>query len=254
MDLKGKAAVVTGASNGVGRATAIELARRGCSVLVNYAKSEREAGEVCQEITQHGVKALPFQADVSDDAACRKMIDAAVKAFGRLDVLVNNAGTTRFINFRDLEEVKDDDWERIFDVNLKGAFQCARAAREPMLANGGGVFINVTSVAGIRGLGSSIPYAASKAALNNLTLTLAKALSPQIRVNAVAPGFIAGRWLQQGLGAAYEMVLKSVESRVPLGKVSQPEDVAAAILSLITGSELITGQILVCDGGMLIAD
>jgi len=254
MDLKGKAAVVTGASNGVGRATALELAKLGCSVLVNYAKSEREAGEVCQEIVKLGVKALPFQADVSDDAACRKMIDAAAQAFGRLDVLVNNAGTTRFINHRDLDAVQDDDWDRIFGVNLKGAFQCARAAREPMLASGGGVIINVTSVAGIRGLGSSIPYAASKAALNNLTLTLAKALSPQIRVNAVAPGFIAGRWLQQGLGAAYDAVLQAMENRVPLGKVSQPEDVAAAILSLITGSELVTGQILVCDGGMLIAD
>ena len=201
-----------------------------------------------------GSKRMPFQADVSDDAACRKMIDAAAKAFGRLDVLVNNAGTTRFINFRDLDEVKDDDWDRIFAVNLKGAFHCAGAAREPMLASGGGVIINVTSVAGIRGLGSSIPYAASKAALNNLTLALAKALAPQIRVNAVAPGFITGRWLQQGLGAAYDTVLQAMENRVPLGKVSQPEDVAAAILSLITGSELVTGQILVCDGGMLIAD
>ncbi|MBL9124770.1 MAG: glucose 1-dehydrogenase [Planctomycetaceae bacterium] len=252
--MQGKAAVVTGASNGVGRATALELARRGCAVLVNYASSEREAHEVCQEIAALGVEALPFQADVSDDDACRRMIDAAASTFGRLDVLVNNAGTTRFINHRDLDAVKDDDWDRIFGVNLKGAFQCARAAREPMLAHGGGAIVNVTSVAGIRGLGSSIPYAASKAALNNLTLTLAKALAPEIRVNAVAPGFIAGRWLQKGLGPAYDTVLKAMEDRVPLGKVSQPEDVAAAILSLITGSNLITGQILVCDGGMLIAD
>lgn len=254
MDLQGKAAVVTGSSVGVGRATALELARRGCAVLVNYSSSEREAQEVCQEIARLGAKALAWQADVADDAACRRMIDQACRTFGRLDVLVNNAGTTRFISHRDLDEVKDADWDRILGVNLKGAFQCARAAREPMLANGGGVIVNVSSIAGIRGLGSSIPYAASKAALNNLTITLAKALAPQIRVNAVAPGFITGRWLERGLGPMYETVKESVSARVPLGRVSDPADVAAAILSLITGSSMVTGQVLVCDGGMLIAD
>lgn len=254
MDLNGKAAVVTGSSVGVGRATALELARQGCSVLVNYSSSEREAAETCQEIVKLGAKALSFQADVSDDAACRRMIDTAYKTFGRLDVLVNNAGTTRFINHRDLDEVKDDDWERIFGVNLKGPFQCARAAREPMLASGGGAIVNVSSVAGIRGLGSSIPYAASKAALNNLTITLAKALAPTIRVNAVAPGFITGRWLAKGLGPMYDTVKDAMAARVPSGKVCDPEDVAAAIMSLITGSPMVTGQVLVCDGGMLIAD
>lgn len=254
MDLQGKAAVVTGSSVGVGRATALELARRGCSVLVNYSSSEREAAEVCGEIARLGVLAISFQADVSDDAACRRMIDAAYNKFGRLDVLVNNAGTTRFINHRDLDEVKDDDWSRIFAVNLKGPFQCARAAREPMRASGGGVIVNVSSVAGIRGLGSSIPYAASKAALNNLTITLAKALAPEIRVNAVAPGFITGRWLEQGLGPMYETIKQAMEARVPSGRVCDPEDVAAAVLSLITGSSMVTGQVLVCDGGMLIAD
>jgi 3-oxoacyl-[acyl-carrier protein] reductase len=254
MDLKGKAAVVTGSSAGVGRATALELARRGCSVLVNYANSEREAGEVCAEVAKQGVESILFKADVQNDAECRRMIDAAFKKFGRLDVLVNNAGTTRFINHRDLDEVKDADWERIFGVNLKGPFQCARAAREPMLASGGGVIVNVSSVAGIRGLGSSIPYAASKAALNNLTITLAKALAPQIRVNAVAPGFISGRWLERGLGAMYDTVKDAMAARVPSGKVCDPEDVAAAIHSLVTGSSMVTGQVLVCDGGMLIAD
>jgi 3-oxoacyl-[acyl-carrier protein] reductase len=123
-----------------------------------------------------------------------------------------------------------------------------------MLASGGGAIVNVSSVAGIRGLGSSIPYAASKAALNTLTIALAKALSPEIRVNAVAPGFITGRWLEKGLGPMYETVKDAMSARVPLGRVCDPEDVAAAILSLITGSSMVTGQVLVCDGGMLIAD
>lgn len=254
MDLAGKAAVVTGSSVGVGRATALELAQRGCSVLVNYTRSESEAREVCKQIAQLGVQTLAVQADVSDDAACRRMIDQAYSTFGRLDVLVNNAGTTRFISHRDLDEVKDADWDRILGVNLKGPFHCARAAREPMLASGGGVIVNVSSVAGIRGLGSSIPYAASKAALNNLTITLAKALAPEIRVNAVAPGFITGRWLERGLGPMYETIKESVSARVPVGRVSDPEDVAAAIVSLITGSSMVTGQVLACDGGMLIAD
>lgn len=253
MNLDGKAAVVTGGGTGVGRATALGLARLGCSVLINYSRSRQEAEQTVQEVQQLGVRCVAVQADVADDAACRAMMDRAAREFGRLDVLVNNAGTTRFIAHHDLDEVSTADWDNILGVNLRGAFQCARAARPHLLAHGGGVIINVTSVAGISGTGSSIPYACSKAALNNLTITLARVLGPQIRVNAVAPGFITGRWLETGLGAAYELVKQQIEAKVPLGKVNEPEDVAAAILSLITGGDMITGQVLVCDGGMLIA-
>ncbi len=253
MQLDGKAAVITGSSAGIGRATAIALAEKGCSVLINYRQSRDDAEQAAHEALSHGVRAVTFQADVADDSACRAMMAAAVAAFGRLDILVNNAATTRFIAHGDLEGVAEQDWERIIAVNLRGPFQCARAAQAPMLAAGGGVIINVASVAGILGVGSSIPYAASKAALINLTITLAKALAPSIRVNAVAPGFVTGRWLELGLGAAYTSVKQQIESRVPLHKVCEPHDVAAAILSLITGSELITGQTLVCDGGMTIA-
>jgi 3-oxoacyl-[acyl-carrier protein] reductase len=252
MQLAGKAAIVTGGGTGVGRATALELARQGCSVLINYSRSRDDAERTAGEIEEHGVKAVAVQADVADDAACRKMVEVAVKAFGRIDVLVNNAGTTRFVLAAELEKVTDEDWQRIMAVNVVGPFHCARAVKEPMLAGGGGQIINVTSVAAFAGKGSSIPYAASKGALNNLTIALARTLAPHIRVNAVAPGFITGRWLEQGFGPAYEGVKRTIEKSCPLEKVCEPADVAAAIMSLVTGSPMITGQVLVCDGGMLI--
>jgi 3-oxoacyl-[acyl-carrier protein] reductase len=252
MDLQGKAAIVTGGGTGVGRATAIALARRGCAVLVDYSRSRDAAEATAREAAAFGVKAVAFQADVADDRACRAMVAAAEHAFGRLDVLVNNAGTTRFIPHAELERVSDDDWERILAVNLKGPFQCARAARPALERAGGGMIVNVTSVAGIVATGSSIPYCASKAALNNLTIALARALAPRIRVNAVAPGFIEGAWLEQGLGAAYGPIKQAFEARAALHKVCRPDDVAEAILSLVTGSDLVTGHVLPVEGGMLI--
>jgi len=222
-------------------------------VLVSYSRSREAAESTVAEAEAHGVKAVAFGGDVADDAACRRMVETALAAFGRLDVLVNNAGTTRFIAHADLEAVAEEDWDRILAVNLRGPFQCARAAREALAADGGGEIVNVSSVAGISGVGSSIPYCASKAALNNLTLTLARSLGPAIRVNAVAPGFITGRWLGEGLGPGYEAMKAAIEQKVPLHKVCEPDDVADAILSLITGSDLVTGQVLACEGGMLIA-
>ncbi len=252
MQLSSKAAIVTGGGTGVGRATALELARRGYSVAVNYSRSRDEAEKTAAEIQALGVKGIAIQADVADDAACRTMVDTAVKAFGRIDVLVNNAGTTRFVLAAELDKVTDEDWRRIFAVNVVGPFHCARAVKDPMLASGGGQIINISSVAAFAGRGSSIPYAASKAALNNLTIALARTLAPRIRVNAVAPGFVTGRWLEQGLGPHYEGMKRTIEQSSPLEKVCDPQDVAAAILSLVTGSRMITGQILICDGGMLI--
>jgi 3-oxoacyl-[acyl-carrier protein] reductase len=252
MDLQGKAAIVTGAGTGVGRATALELARRGCSVVVNYSRSREAAEATVREAEALGVKAVAFRADVADDGACRSLVAAAEREFGRLDVLVNNAGTTRFIPHGELERVGDDDWNQILAVNLKGPFQCARAARPALERSGAGMIVNVASVAGIVAIGSSIPYCASKAALINLTISLARALAPRIRVNAVAPGFIEGEWLAQGLGAAYQPVKQAIEARAALHRVCKPEDVSAAILSLITGSDLVTGHVLPCEGGMLI--
>ena len=252
MELKGRAAIVTGAGTGVGRATALELARRGCSVLVNYSRSREAAEATAQEAAALGVKALAFRADVADDRDCRAMAEAAQRELGRIDLLVNNAATTRFIPHGELERVSDDDWDRILAVNLKGPFQCVRAVRPGLERSGDAMIVNVASVAGIVATGSSIPYCASKAALINLTIALARALAPRIRVNAVAPGFIEGEWLAQGLGAAYQPVKQAIEARSALHRVCKPEDVAAAILSLVTGSDLITGHVLPCEGGMLI--
>lgn len=255
MNVEGKAAIVTGGGTGVGRATALDLARRGCHVLVNYSRSRDEAEQTAADVRELGVRGVAVQGDVADDAACRKIVDSAVREFGRLHILVNNAGTTSFIPHDQLEDVKDSDWEKIMSVNVKGPFQCARAAAAAIRAGDGeGEIINVASVAGIAAMGSSIPYCASKAALINMTISLARVLAPKIRVNAVAPGFIAGRWLQAGLGAAYDGVMKMYEDKLPLGRVCQPEDVSAAIVSLITGSDTITGQTLTCDSGMLLTD
>jgi 3-oxoacyl-[acyl-carrier protein] reductase len=252
MDVKDKAAIVTGGGTGVGRATALSLAERGCDVLINYSRSKDAAEAVAEEARTHGVNALAVRADVSVDADCRGLVAAAEKNFGRLDVLINNAGTTRFINHADLEGVEDSDWDNIFGVNVKGPFQCARAARSLMAGSGGGDIVMTSSVAGLIGVGSCIPYAASKAALNNLTVTLARVLGPDIRVNAVAPGFIDGEWLQEGLGAAYEPIKQAQQAKSPLGKVVTPQDVADAILSLVLGSDLVTAHVLPIEAGMLI--
>ena len=252
MNLQGKAAVVTGASRGVGRATALALARGACSVLVNYGRSRDEAEATTEEIRALGVKGICFQADVADDKVCRAMMAAAAREFGRLDILVNNAGTTEFINHAQLDAFDDKHWDRLLAVNLKGPFFCARAARPYMETVGQGAIVNVASIAGITGQGSSIAYCASKAALINLTMSLARVLAPKIRVNAVAPGFIASKWTQDGLGASYEAVNQAQKQRAVLGKVCLPEDVAEVILSLLTNSSMVTGQTIVCDGGFLI--
>lgn len=253
MKVEDRVAIVTGGGTGVGRATSLQLAERGCSVVVNYSRSQDAAEEVAAEARALGVKAIAHRADVSDDAACRELVTKATEEMGRLDILVANAGTTSFVAHDNLEGVTPEDWDRILAVNLKGPFFCARAARPALEASGDGEIVMTSSVAGIAGTGSSIPYCASKAGLNNLTVTLARVLGPTIRVNAVAPGFIDGDWLAQGLGAAYGPIKQAIEQKAPLQRVSQPGDVADAILSLITGSDLVTGHVLPVEGGMLIA-
>ena len=249
MDLQGKAAIVTGGGTGVGAATARRLAERGCSVLVNYSRSKQGAEQTVADVEAAGVKGVAFQCDVADDAQCRAMVDAATRAFGRLDVLVNNAGTTSFIPHAELDEVDDEAWNTIFAVNLKGPFQCARAAKPAIDAAGGGEIVNVSSVAGLVGIGSSIPYCASKAGLNNLTVTLARVMGPEVQVNTVCPGFIDGSWLQEGFGDAFEAIKQAAVDRTLLDAVCAPDDVKDAIFGFLLGSRLTTGEILVVDGG-----
>ena len=253
MEVEGRVAIITGGGTGVGRATAFDLARRGCAVVVNYSRSKDAAEATAAEVAKLGVRALAFQADVASDAACRGLVDATVRELGRVDVLVQSAAVTVFVPHANLDAITTDDWTRLLGVNLIGAFQMARAVKAPMDAAGAGVIVNVSSVAGIAGVGSSIPYCASKAGMNSLTITLARVLAPRIRVVAVAPGFITGRWLEGGLGAAYEPIKKAMEAKSPLGRVAEPEDVSAAIVSLICGSDLVTGVVMPVEGGMLIS-
>lgn len=248
-----KVVIVTGGGTGVGRATSLAMARLGYNVIVNYSRSRQEAEVTAAEALALGVNAIAYQADVADDKACRAMAAYTMESLGRIDVLVNCAGTTDFIPFHDLDAVTDESWERLYKVNVVGAFHCARAVREPMLASGDGIIINVSSVAAQLGQGSSIPYCCTKAALDNLTVSLARTLAPQIRVNGVAPGFIDGRWTRGGLGPKYDTIKEAYEKTLPLGCVCQPEDIADGIVSLITGSRLVTGQTLTVDAGMMIA-
>jgi 3-oxoacyl-[acyl-carrier protein] reductase len=250
MDTAGKVAVVTGSAVGVGRATAVALAGRGCRVVVNYSRSALQAGETADLCRGRGVEARVVEADVSRDADCRRLIGEAVSCFGRVDILVNNAGTTEFIPFADLEALTEETWERILRTNLMGSFFCARAAVPSMRSAGAGAIVNVASIAGILGIGSSIAYAASKAALINMTRSLARALGPEIRVNAVAPGAIDTRWLRQGIGEkGYEALVAELEATTPLRGVAAPEDVADAIVWLALGARMTTGETIIVDAG-----
>ena len=254
MDVKGKTALVTGSAVGVGRAVALDLARRGANVVVNYSRSEDDARETVRMLEEAGAQTALVKADVADDAQVRYLVDQAKERFGALHILVNNAAITRFVPFADLEGMRPEHWDDIFDVNVKGAFFCARAAAPLMRESGGGAIVNVSSVAGVRAIGSSIAYAASKAALINMTVGLARVLGPEIRVNAVAPGFIETRWLKNGLGdKVYEVARQAETARAPLKAVCKPEDVSQLILSLIEGADLVTGQTVVIDGGVGIA-
>jgi len=249
MQLSGTTAIVTGSAVGVGRATALELARRGANVVVNYSRSEAEAQETVAQVEALGARALLVRADVSRDAEVRSMVQQALDAFGALHVLVNNAATTAFVNFADLEGMAGEEWDRILAVNLKGPFFCARAAAPAIKESGGGAIVNVASIAGIRAVGSSIAYAASKAALINLSMSLARVLAPEVRVNCVAPGFIDTRWLKEGLGQLYEPARQRTAESTPLRRVATPEDVAQVILGLIEGADFVTGQTVIVDGG-----
>lgn len=249
MDVSGKVAVVTGSSAGVGRATAERLARLGAKVVVNYAHSAGDAEEVVQGIRAAGGTAHAFQADVRDDAQCRALIQSAVDTYGALHILVNNAGMTRFIPHAELDQVTDDAWDDIIGANVRGTFNCTRAAAPHMKAAGEGAVVNVASIAGINGGGSSIPYAASKAAIITMTKSLARVLGPEVRVNCIAPGFIDGRWLRGGLGERYDQARDASARRAPLNAVATPETCADAILGFITLGTHVTGQTIVVDGG-----
>jgi 3-oxoacyl-[acyl-carrier protein] reductase len=239
-------ALVTGSATGVGRACAVQLAGLEFDVVVNYSRSEDDARETVRLVEERGAKALLVACDVSDDAAVRSMIDRISQEFGRLDIVVNNAGTTYFIEHPDLEALTEEKWDRILAVNLKGPFFVARAAAALLKKSPHAAIVNVSSVAGVSGMGSSIAYCASKGALNVMTKSLARALAPEIRVNAVCPGPIDTRWMR-GWKSAEE--LADMVSSYPIPRAAQPEDIAETVCYLATGTSLTTGQCLVVDGG-----
>jgi len=237
-------ALVTGSATGIGRAVALRFARQGIAVAVNYSRSEKEARETLADVKKLGVPAILCQCNVADEAGVRAMVEQCRKELGGLDILVNNAATTQFIEHSNLAALTEEVWDRILGVNLKGAYFCARAAIPLMQERGGGAIVNVTSVAGVLGHGSSIAYAASKAALNAMTKSLARAFAPSIRVNAVAPGPVLTRWLADHMDQVEQQL-----TLTPMKRAATPNDVADVVAFLATGSSLITGQIVVLDGG-----
>jgi len=241
--LSGKVALVTGSSSGIGEAVARSLAAEGASVVVNSASSVEAGERVAGELPD----ATYVQADVADEAAARGLVDAAVATYGRLDVLVNNAGTTQVIPHREVDAATPDIWRRIFDVNVIGTWQVTVAALPHLRATGAGSVVNVTSLAGVRQTGSSIPYAASKAALNHVTRLLANVVGPEVRVNAVAPGLVDTPWT-----ADWDTVREVVRSTAPLRRSGTPEDIAEVVLALVR-SAYTTGQVVVVDGGLGLA-
>jgi 3-oxoacyl-[acyl-carrier protein] reductase len=241
-----RVALVTGAATGIGRAVAWRLAERGFAVTVNYSRSKTEAEETADGVRSRGANALVYAADVADDTAVRAMVERTTEEFDGLDVLINNAGMTHFIPHTDLEGLTDQVWDEILNVNLKGTFFACRAAM-PHLKARKGTIVNVASVAGLAGSGSSIAYAASKGAVITLTKSLARAFAPEVRVNAVAPGPVQTRWL-----ADHQDMVEQAMKLTPLKRPATAEDVADTILFLADTTTLITGQVLVIDGGRTI--
>jgi 3-oxoacyl-[acyl-carrier protein] reductase len=239
--------IVTGSSTGVGAATALELARHGAGVAINYSKSAREAEETAQACIDAGGTAIVVQADVAADEDCRKLASAALSKWGRLDGLVNNAGTTKFAPMRDLSALSAEDFQRIYAVNVIAAYQMIRAC-EAALREARGAVVNVSSIAGTMGIGSSVAYACSKGALNTMTLALARVLGPEIRVNAVLPGFTETRWLKLGLGPLYDRAREAYRAQSALADTMIPEEVAESVVSLLYARK-ITGQLLTVDAG-----
>jgi 3-oxoacyl-[acyl-carrier protein] reductase len=238
-----RVALVTGSATGIGRATALLLAKRGLAVAVNYSRSENEARQTLEEVKRHGVEAILCRCNVANEAEVHTMVRRCREELGGLDVLVNNAGTTRFIDHANLDALTDEVWDEILGVNLMGTFYCCRAAL-PTLHERQGAIVNVTSIAGLQGDGSSIPYAASKAACNCLTKSLARAFAPRVRVNAVAPGPVQTRWL-----ADYQDRVERYVQQTPMRQAATPEQVAEVVAFLALDASLVTGQVLVVDGG-----
>ncbi len=238
-----KIALVTGGGTGIGRAVSLALAALSIDVVVNYSRSRQEALDTVAEIEKSGGKAVAVQANVANDMEVRAMVQTVVEQFGQLDYVVNCAGTTVYVDMPDLEGLKPEFWDEIMAVNVKGLFSVCRAAA-PHLKKTRGSIVNITSVAGITGMGSSIAYAASKAAAISVTKSLARVLAPEVRVNSVAPGIVLTRWVE-----GREAHVKKLGEHTPLGRCCNAEDVADVAVPLLVNATMMTGQTVVVDGG-----
>ena len=245
-----KAAIITGGSRGVGAATARLLASKGWNITITCTSSMDDAENVVKECEKLGVEAIAITADVSEDNSCVQTAQETIGKWGRIDALVNNAGTTKFVfNHADLDGLNAEDFLHIYKVNVVGPFQMVRACKEMLLNSENPSVVNISSIAGIKGLGSSLAYASSKGALNTMTKSMARNLGP-IRVNAICPGFIQGDWLRNGMGDdLYNAALENLTNNTPLKLTVTPEQVAEGIYSFIDINTVVTGETMLMDGG-----
>ncbi len=252
MSVQGKVAIVTGGATGLGAAVAARLAAEGARVVVNYSRSVAEAEATREAIQAAGGEAILGQADVSSDEDCRRLAALARETWGRIDILVNNAGRTKFADQADLDALDAEDFLAIYKVNVVGTYQMVRACAPAMREAGKGAVVNVSSIAAVTGIGSSMAYAASKGALNTMTLSMARSLAPLIRVNAVCPGFIGTRWFSDELGPErYEALVKNQAETTLLRRAGTPEDMAVPVVFFCgEGSDHITGETLMPDAGL----
>ena len=242
--MAGQVAIVTGSAAGIGRACALAFGLAGARVVVNYSRSQTEAEETADLVRGVGAEALVLPADVGRVSEIEAMVQRTLDTWDRVDVLVNNAGTTVFAPYTDLDAMTEEAWDRILAVNLKAVYFATRAVAAPMKAQGSGKVINIASIAGIRPVGSSIAYCASKAGVISLTETMALALAPEVQVNAIAPGYIATRW-----HAGRDEAARQAQAATPLQRNGSPEDIAEIALFLATRDAFITGEVIVADGG-----
>ena len=248
---KNPVAIITGGSRGIGAATALLLASKGWNIAITCSSTLEDANCIikkCEKV--NNIEGITIQADVSIDEECQKTIQETVKKWGRIDALINNAGTSKFAwDHSDLEQLDADDFLRIYSVNLVGPYQMVKHAKPYLLKSSNPSITNISSIAGIKGIGSSVAYAASKGALNTMTISMARNLGP-IRVNAVCPGFVEGEWLKVGLGdEMFNAAKENLELKVPLKAVANPDSVAQSVFSFVEVNKIVTGQLLIVDGG-----
>lgn len=252
LKIKDTVTIVSGSSSGIGAATVKTLAENGGHVVINYSKSAAAAEQVAADCRKHGVEALVVQADVGKEEDRLRMVDETMAKFGKITGLVNNAGTTVFMDHANLGGLSEEDFHNVYHLNVIAPFMMSRAVEKQMRAGGRGSIVNISSIAGVMGVGSSVAYAASKGALNTMTLSLARVLGPEIRVNTVCPGFVIGEWLKNGMGEArYEATRTHLATNTALKKPGgTPEEMAEPVVWFLYGASNTTGEFMIADGGM----